>query len=213
MPTPLLEALSAAVNAYEATLMHFLDHYQVQESVTDEQKRAAAATTDTVESAFGVAGIFGKRSAMYSPFRIASLTVYMCNRNFTSGVTLTPEERRKCRKEARQAFLSQHDFAEENDAVTRKEGQLNTLESLYLSQLIDLAEKCKIDPPKQRAKKDILVELLSPHFDKLDSEIKSFVKENEQTRAKAKSEKKRKQNFVVFASDQPITKVKRTQIN
>ena len=206
MPTPLLEALSAAVNAYEATLMHFLDHYQVQESVTDEQKRAAAATTDTVESAFGVAGIFGKRSAMYSPFRIASLTVYLCNRNFTSR-----EERRKCRKEARQAFLSQHDFAEENDAVTQKGGQLNTLESLYLSQLIDLAEKCKIDPPKQRAKKDILVELLSPHYDKFNTEIKRFAEENEQTRAKAKSEKKRKQNF--FASDQPITKVKRTQTN
>lgn len=199
-----LDAFVRVVTTYEETLRRFIDDYKPV--VSDELKRAAAATTDRIESAFGVASNFGKRSMLYSPYRIASHTLSICNQKFRD-VVISKEELRICRRIARDSFVVQQRFAKENDDICREEAKASKLSSLYLGQLLQLAEKCGVEPPTQRAKKDVLVELLFAKYESIEKEVLRMMAENEEARKQKKTQKTAKTSSRADSQTQPAPKV------
>lgn len=125
---------------------------------------------------------------LYSPYRIASLTIAVCNQQF-QDVELSKEELRTCRQIVRGKFVTQQRFAEENDDICREEAKANRLSSLYLSQLLSLADTCGVERPLQRAKKDILVELLFAYYDSIEEDVVRFMSENEGKRKEQKEQR------------------------
>lgn len=173
-PATFNDVLLLSINVYMDRVRRFIESYDTSD-IPDSSKFAGPATSDTVESCFGTLGMYSQRSTNFNPYRIVQLSVSSANRSFISGISISPDEVKNCRKDANQVNETMVDFSVRANLAFSKAVVEKTLSKLYLPQCINLAKRCNpgpsIDILESRKKKQKLVEFLTPQFDSLRSLI------------------------------------------